>query len=368
VAPAKSATVNYPGSGPAGGYTPTELREAYGLPDHGGAGEIVAVVDPEGEPAAVANLNEYRKKFGIPECTRANKCFQQLNYKGEPHKPVSTNERQREISLDLDMVSAACPECHIALLEGPDLGRDLLEADEVAINKIGAVAVSNSWNLGYEADNPANSGVRCEGLGAAACVTRQEEEEDDHFLNHPGTPILVAGGDYAYAVRYPAASAYVISVGGTSLRRAANARGWSEEVWFEPEKLLGTGSGCSVYEPKPSWETDTPCEKRIQNDVSADASEETPVAIYARGKWEALGGTSAAAPFVAGIEALSSSEARARGAETMWLDGARGELNDVTVGHNGTCTPPAEDALFCEAQLGYDGPTGNGTPNGPFSG
>jgi subtilase family serine protease len=371
VAPPRSATVHYPGSGQAGGYTPAELREAYGLPEHGGAGETVAVVAAEGDVRAQSDLKVYRKEFGLPECTKTNKCFKQLNEKGESHKPQSTYW-YKEISLDLDMVSAACPECHIALLEaGITNERGLLEANEVAVDKLGAVAVSNSWNLGYEAGNPANTGHSCEIKGTdQRCLSSQEEEVDDPFLDHPGTPILFAGGDDAYAVRYPADSQYVISVGGTALRRAANARGWSEEVWFEPESLgrLGTGSGCSVFEPKPSWQLDTACEKRLDNDVAADGAVETPVAVYAYGKWEALGGTSAATPFVAGIEALSSSEARARGAETMWLDGARGELNDVTVGHNGVCTPPAEDALFCEAQLGYDGPTGNGTPNGPFTG
>jgi hypothetical protein len=36
-------------------------------------------------------------------------------------------------------------------------------------------------------------------------------------------------------------------------------------------------------------------------------------------------------------------------------------LNDVTSGANGTCSP---DDYLCTGEPGYDGPTGNGTPNG----
>ncbi len=379
VAPPKAAEVpgyEYEGSAPGGGVSAAELRSAYKLPEHGGAGNIVAIVNGEGDPNAQADLEEYRKSSDLSECTETNGCFEQLNEKGEPHKPTSTGW-SGEISLDLDMVSAACPECHIVLLEAAGEERGLLEADETAVKKIGAVAVSNSWNLGFEANNPANA-TYCESKGKPYCVSEKEEEEDDLFLDHPGTPILFAGGDYGYAVRYPAVSQYVISVGGTALQKESNSRGWAEEVWFNSKygvnkKGRGTGSGCSVYEPKPKFEeeysSDKPCTKNIEEDVAADAAPETGVAVYDSydGGWAVFGGTSASSPFVAGVEGLSSSYARSLGAETMWLDGAAKELFDVTVGHNGTCTPPTEDEYWCTAGIGYDGPTGNGTPDGEFN-
>ncbi len=39
------------------------------------------------------------------------------------------------------------------------------------------------------------------------------------------------------------------------------------------------------------------------------------------------------------------------------------DLNDVTTGNNGTCDA-GKKAYFCNAEVGYDGPTGLGTPNG----
>ncbi|HTZ64735.1 MAG TPA: hypothetical protein VMB51_11585 [Solirubrobacteraceae bacterium] len=378
VAPPKAAEVEgykYEGSGPGGGISAGELRSAYKLPEHGGAENVVAIVDGEGDPHAEADLKEYRKKMELPECSKEHECFRQLNEKGEPHKPTSTGW-SGEISLDLDMVSAACPECHIVLLEAANEERGLLEADETAVKKVGAAAVTNSWNLGFEANNPANK-TACE-TEKRYCVSKKEEEEDDPFLDHPGTPILFAGGDYGYAVRYPADSQYAVSVGGTALEKASNSRGWTEEVWSnssygDDQKGRGTGSGCSVYEPKPKFESeysfDKPCTKDIENDVSADASPKTGVAVYDsyEGGWAVYGGTSASSPFVAGVEGLSTSHSRSLGAEAFWLAGAKGSLFDITKGNNGTCTPPTEDEYWCTAKTGYDGPTGNGTPDGAIS-
>jgi streptogramin lyase len=378
VAPPKAAEVEgykLEGSGPGGGFTAGELRSAYKLPEHGGKGNIVAIVDGEGDPHAEADLKEYRKEYSLGECTEANECFKQLNEKGEPHKPTSTGWSD-EISLDLDMVSAACPECHIVLLEAANEERGLLEADETAVKKVGAAAVTNSWNLGFEANNPADK-THCE-TDKLFCVSQKEEEEDDPFLDHPGTPILFSGGDYGYAVRYPAVSQYAISVGGTALKKESNSRGWTEEVWSnssygDDQKGRGTGSGCSVYEPKPKFESeysfDKPCTKNIENDVSADAAPETGVEVYDsyEGGWAVYGGTSASSPFVAGVEGLSTSHSRSLGAEAFWLAGGKGSLFDVTKGSNGTCTPPTEDEYWCTAKTGYDGPTGNGTPDGALA-
>ena len=60
-----------------------------------------------------------------------------------------------------------------------------------------------------------------------------------HF-NHPGIPITVSSGDNGYGVEYPASSPYVTAVGGTSLSRAANARGWTEtRLERRRQRLLG---------------------------------------------------------------------------------------------------------------------------------
>ncbi|HEY5094530.1 MAG TPA: hypothetical protein VII69_05350, partial [Candidatus Eremiobacteraceae bacterium] len=84
----------------------------------------------------------------------------------------------------------------------------------------------------------------------------------------------------------------------------------------------------------------------------------TGVAVVYNGRFLVFGGTSVSSPIIASVYAL--------GAHTQALQYARhgymntGDLNDVTSGQNGTCSP----AYLCTGEVGYDGPTGNGTPNG----
>jgi len=363
------------GTGHLGGLTPQELRSAYKLPEHGGAGTTIAVVDGPADPNAEADLNVYRREYGLPECTEANHCFKQMNEFGEVKKPTERGQAwDEEISLDLDMVSAACQECHITLVEATEEGPSALLAAEEEAVRLNPTAITNSWNIGFERNNPAN-GTICE---EKACVTLEEEEADDHVFNHPGLPIFFAAGDYGYAVRYPANSQYVIAVGGTTLKHeSGNSRGWNEEPWYNPNvdpdlKGRGGGSGCSLAEPKPKWQPDKACTKRLVSDVAANANwEKSPDSLYdsyVSGGWVNTAGTSAASPLVAGIWALSQSYSKnidALGAQAFYKDPSA--LFDITSGINGQCTPPSEDEYWCTAEPGFDGPTGNGTPDGTLN-
>ncbi len=205
-------------------------------------------------------------------------------------------------------------------------------------------------------------------------------EEYNSYYDHPGILITAGAGDWGYenqttggeAPNFPASSPYVVAVGGTSLKRAANARGWSEEVWAYPEGgagiLSGTGSGCSLSEPKPVWQSDPGCATRSDNDVAAVGACVTPVSVYVTpeyGGWVNVCGTSASTPIVAGIEAHASAYARSLAAADAFYADAGG-LFDVTSGSDGECTPPAEDEYLCHAEPGYDGPSGNGAPDGPL--
>jgi len=167
--------------------------------------------------------------------------------------------------------------------------------------------------------------------------------------------VIVAAGDSGYGVNYPAASPWVTAVGGTTLSTATNARGWTETAW------AGTSSGCSALEPKPAWQIDVGCPTRTVADMAADADPVSGAAVYdtyQRTGWVQVGGTSLAAPLVAGIYALGLANQGAVGAE----GGYEGEplFNDVTSGADGACTV----RYLCAAGPGYDGPTGVGTPNG----
>src|ERR1700685_3379730 len=232
---------SYSGSGEGGGFSPSDLRSAYNLPSSGGSGQTVAIVDAYNDPNAESDLKTYREHYGLSACTTANGCFKKVNQTGGSTYPESESHWSEEISLDLDMVSAVCSGCNILLVEATTNSfSNLFTAEDEAVT-LGATEISNSW-----------SGEEFSG-----------ETYYDSYFDHPGIPITVGAGDYGYGTQYPAASPYVISVGGTKLEKASNSRGWTEEAWS------GTGSGCSLYETKPVWPSGSGCFMRTENDGAA---------------------------------------------------------------------------------------------------
>jgi subtilase family serine protease len=100
------------------GYGPSTLVAAYKLDQSKGSGQTVAVVDAYDDPNAESDLAVYRTQYGLPACTTANGCFKKVNQSGSTtNLPRSNAGWAGEISLDLDMVSATCPNCHILLVE-----------------------------------------------------------------------------------------------------------------------------------------------------------------------------------------------------------------------------------------------------------
>ena len=330
------------------GFGPADLQSAYALPADGGAGQTVAIVDAYDDPSAEADLAVYRQQYGLPACTAASGCFQKVSQRGGSDLPTPNTGWAGEISLDLDMVSAAAPNAHILLVEADSTSFTDLGASVDEAVTLGAKYVSNSYGTGY--DSSPGSGEDPSELTAL-----------DPYYNHPGVAVVASSGDSAYGVAYPAASPYVTSVGGTALTKdIGTARGWTESVWNNA--YGGPGSGCSLYEPKPAFQADTACAKRTVADVSAVADPTTGVSVYQTyggTGWSEYGGTSAAAPIIAGVYASAGTPA-ANTYPNSYPYAQAGALNDVTAGNNGTCSP----AALCTAGPGYDGPTGLGTPNG----
>jgi hypothetical protein len=330
---------------PPDGYGPADLQSAYNLASAAakdGKGETVALVDAGDDPTAESDLAFYRASYDLPPCTTANGCFSKVNEEGqEDNYPAVDDGWATEESLDIDMVSAICPLCHILLVEASSQAvTDLGASNDEAVT-LGAKFVSNSW-------------------GAAESGT---ELRYDHYFNHPGAAITASSGDSGHLGAWPAASPYVTAVGGTSLLPASKPRGWDEIAWS------GAGSWCSNEEPKPAWQHDAGCSMRTVTDVSAVADPETGLAVYdttpntfgVSPGWLVVGGTSAASPIIASVYALAGTpKPGTNPAEDPYA--APGDLNDIVAGQNSfpSCTP----TYICTAGPGYDGPTGLGTPDG----
>jgi hypothetical protein len=350
------------GGGELGGLDPEDLRSAYDIPATGASGQTVALIDAFGYPDAESDLATYRERYGLPACTKADGCFEKVNEKGEQaHYPKEEAEWDGEAALDEEMVSAACPGCHILLVEGStEAPADLGESVNTAA-RLGATEISNSY--GY----PEQDEELC---GTTGCA------QFDADYVHSGVMIFASAGDsgfedtydgFGLQTNFPASSPDVVAVGGTALIKDKKAaRGWREEVWNEPRIFAGSGGGCSEFESKPAWQTDSGCAERTDNDVAADAAVKTGVSVRLDGEWQVYGGTSVASPLVAGIEAHASASERALGADAFYA--APGSLNDVTEGFNWDTFNGASECApaeyLCNAEVGYDGPTGLGTPDG----
>jgi subtilase family serine protease len=337
---------NVPAVTPSG-FGPADLRSAYNLPSTtAGTGQTVAIVDAYDDPNAEADMNTYRAQFGLPACTTANGCFRKVGQNGTNSYPLPAGGWSQEISLDLDMASAICPNCHILLVEANSSIMFSLGAAVNTAVRLGATVVSNSYG-GRE--------------------TFLDTWYDNAYFNHPGVAITASTGDAGFTVEYPAASRFVTAVGGTRLTRDSSTRGWSESVW-STSATEGAGSGCSTRDARPSWQSAVPaitavCAKRALADVSAVADPATGVAVYdsfaykGHSGWLVFGGTSVSSPIIASTYALAGNAASVTYGSYPY--GHSGSLFDVTAGQTAAC-----GNALCKAGTGWDGPTGLGTPNG----
>jgi hypothetical protein len=329
--------------------TPAYLQQAYDLAylsQTSGGGETIAIVDAFDDPSAEADLAAYRAEFSLPPCTSANGCFRKVDQTGGTRYPQTVNSGwQVEISLDLDAVSALCPNCRIALVEANSDALSDLAAAQAEAAQLNPNVISDSWAV------------------AMSGRTAAQTFASSGTYTFPGITTVAASGDDGYlgsgVNNFPAAMGDVTAAGGTTLEPASSSgvqspRAFTESAWS------GSGSGCASRVAKPTWQTDTGCGGRAYNDLSADADPATGMQVYdsAQGGWEVVGGTSEATPLIAAYYALLGSAAQG----PSWAYANAGLLNDPSAGANGSCFYTI--SYICQSGTGYDGPTGAGSISG----
>jgi subtilase family serine protease len=322
------------------GWKPADIEAAYSLPSSSkGRGQVIALIDAYDNPNVASDLAEFRSYFGLPKAK-----FNKYNQKGQrSHYPAGNSGWGFEIDLDVDMVSAACPNCTIDLIEAKNNGlANLGDADKEAV-KLGATIVSNSW-----------------GCYQAGCTWHT------HDFDTKGITFLAAAGDIGYGSFPPAQFATVISVGGTELSKTGST--YSEQVWPD------TSGGCAPNISKPSWQTDPDCTTRTANDIAAVAQN---VAVYDTYRynsyegWFIAYGTSLATPIIASAFALAGNSTMLDAGKVFWTlskKQLKHDVHAVTSGSINDCPPSLSGTYLCSAGTNqfetYSAPTGWGTPNG----
>ena len=330
------------------GLTPAQTRHAYGFDQvtNQGAGQTIAIVDAYDHPNIESDLAVFNSTFKLPSCTTLNGCFRKVYANGI--RPRSNAGWALEIALDVEWAHAIAPAAKIVLVEAPSNSfSDLLNAVDIAVFQ-GASVVSMSWG-GSEFSS--------------------EPSYDSHFTA-TGVTFTASAGDSGNGGEYPAASPYVVSVGGTTLQVDTAGSYITETAWS------GSGGGISSYETEPSYQENygipnNPNHKRGIPDVAYDGDPNTGFPVYDSVKtqgqsgWFQVGGTSAGAPQWAALFAIANSMRAASPAPkvplnsthtALYATGGKGNYNDVTGGFNGSC------GAVCSTGVGYDYVTGLGSP------
>ena len=313
------------GAPPPTAYGAQDLQMMFNVDPTLGAGKTIAIVDAYGYQELEADLAVYRQQYGLPACSVASGCLTILNSNGQasPLLPDSDQGWIQETALDVQMVSAACPQCKIVVVQAAAAGVAGLEIGQLIAAKLAVDAISDSWGGPEDASDMASEGD----------------------YNNAGIGNFIASGDLGFAggASYPSTSAYAIAVGGIEIDGSTIA------AWSLAE------SGCSAQIAKQSWApAAAPCGMRAASDIAAFASPGPGVATYTLGGWSSVGGTSAAAPFSAALfTAAGHGDAR-----PCFVYKHADAFTDVTAGSSGSC-----GSVMCEGAPGWDGPTGLGTPD-----
>jgi subtilase family serine protease len=352
------------------GYTPAQVRHAYGFDQiaGNGAGQTIAIVDAFNDPNIANDLATFDSQFGLT----APPSFRVVNQTGGGNLPSTDSGWAGEISLDVEWAHAMAPAANILLVESnSDLISDLMAAVDYARGAAGVSVVSMSWG-----------GSEFESFGGAEFSS--QTDYDPFFTTpggHQGVTFIASAGDTGvrFGAQWPSTSPNVLSVGGTSLFTADNAGTYSSESSWS-----GTSGGFSLFEAEPDYQQTAAAGVGVRTtpDVAYDGDPNTGFAVYDSLPdqgfvgWQEVAGTSAGAPQWAALVAIADEMRVNAGHGT--LDGATGVLptlysvySDPGTAGYANYTNYFNDVVdsgfrrHAHATAGYDILTGLGTPKVP---
>lgn len=362
--------------------TPFSMRTAYGMEtliDQGmtGKGETVVDVVSFGSPTLQQDIDAFDRQFGLPPITiQVMAPIGSVKFDPANSDMVGWAE---ETTLDVEIIHAMAPDAGIVVLTSPvdetegTIGLpEFLKLEQYAdTHKLGQV-----FSQSYVASEPTLSDQK--GRDLVTTFTNFYEQA----TTKDGWTIVSGSGDHGATdfnnvaattfsstpiVNFPADVPWVTSVGGTTLAHTAGT--FAETAWS------GSGGGVSTFFSQPDFQHGLP--QSVQSvlngqrgvpDVSANANPRTAMAIYFHGRWQQVGGTSAATPTWAGIIAVADQMAgHPLGFINPGLykiaasDKAAQDFRDITSGDN-TYDQDGVNVRGYTAKPGWDPITGCGAP------
>jgi len=337
------------------GYTPSQVRGAYGVSTSGmtGKGQTVAIVDAYASPTMLSDANQFAKVVG-------DKPFRPGQY--QEHLPSTFTGTAANVcdapgwygeeTLDVESVHGQAPNANVRFVAGASCtDQDLLAALAYIVDNHVASIVSNSWSDLSDGETLRSAYDQLFAVGAVEGIGFFFSSGDSGYESPAEDP-----GSDKIQTDYPAESPWVTSVGGTSLAigkarnyefetswgtlldpLAANGKSWQyPPPGVYPDYYDGSsGGGVSTVYTQPFYQrgvvpyrlatqlpdgTTSTTPMRVEPDVSALADPSTGVLVgqttlqpdgttYAFAL-SRIGGTSVACPVFAGIQADAQQAAR----------------------------------------------------------
>jgi len=219
------------------GYTPQQVQAAYGLNQvkYNGKGVTVAILDAFASPTLLADANRYSAHHKLPKLVPGVNFSQIIPagiYNVSPSNPCGPYVWWGEQSLDMDAVHGAAPGANILFIGSSDCATSLDIALENALYNHLADVITDSWGYNGESIAPGQQATDDQAAMAAAAqgMTVLFSSGDDGDLASDNG---VASGSW------PATSAWVTGVGGTSLWITDSSTGVKAEYgWGTYRDLL----------------------------------------------------------------------------------------------------------------------------------
>ena len=347
---------------------PSDVATAYGyntLYQHGLYGENMTINLVETDGSYSDDIQNYLS------CIHFKGQLSFINVDGSP------SDAEGESTLDVQMVAGLAPAASIKVYQTDGNAHDDPwtqvndELQHILDDNTGNASAGSvvSISLGIDEADISSDDVR------ALDSSLQQLTRVEHMT------VFVASGDCAaYAdetfgdlsVSFPASDPWAVAVGGTKLSVDDQGNRQNEVAWshipniFKCDNSWGTGGGNSSLFHRPDWQNAKGVNNRYSKnerqvpDVSAVAEN---LAVYFQGAWGAVGGTSAAAPIWAVGQALVNEDTIRRLGTYGYSPRLYYAVADKNAGGNAYFDVTSGNNLYYPATVGWDFPTGLGTPN-----